>query len=42
MARWLRNPQSVDALTAMPNLGITEGDVAISLRFLQRCFESGM
>ena len=26
MARWLRNPQSVDPMTAMPNLGVTERD----------------
>lgn len=26
MARWIRNPQDVDALTAMPNLGVTERD----------------
>jgi len=26
MVRWLRNPQSVDPMTAMPNLGVTERD----------------
>lgn len=26
MARWVRNPQSIDPLTAMPNLGVTERD----------------
>ena len=26
MVRWIRNPQNVDALTAMPNLGVTERD----------------
>jgi cytochrome c len=26
MVRWLRNPQAVDPLTAMPNLGVTEED----------------
>ena len=26
MVRWLRNPQDVDPRTAMPNLGVTEGD----------------
>lgn len=26
MIRWLRNPQSIDPLTAMPNLGVTERD----------------
>jgi cytochrome c1 len=26
LARWVRNPQDVDALTAMPNLGVTERD----------------
>ena len=26
MIRWIQNPQGVDALTAMPNLGVTEED----------------
>lgn len=26
MSRWLRDPQNVDPLTTMPNLGVTEGD----------------
>jgi cytochrome c1 len=26
MTRWIRNPQHVDPLTAMPNLGVTERD----------------
>lgn len=26
MARWLHDPQSIDALTAMPNLGVTQQD----------------
>ena len=26
MVRWLRNPQEVDSLTAMPNVGLTEDD----------------
>jgi mono/diheme cytochrome c family protein len=26
MVRWLRNPQAIDANTAMPNLGVTERD----------------
>ena len=26
MIRWLQNPQGVDPLTAMPNLGVTEQD----------------
>ena len=34
MARWLRNPQSVDARTAMPNLGVTERDARDIAAFL--------
>lgn len=26
MIRWIRNPQGVDSLTAMPNLGVSERD----------------
>lgn len=26
MVRWIQNPQAVDELTAMPNLGVTESD----------------
>ena len=26
MVRWLRNPKSIDPLTAMPDLGVTERD----------------
>jgi cytochrome c1 len=26
MIRWLQNPQAVDHLTVMPNMGITEAD----------------
>jgi cytochrome c len=26
MTRWIRDPQGVDSLTAMPNLGVTEED----------------
>lgn len=26
LIRWIRNPQAVDPLTAMPNLGVTEID----------------
>jgi cytochrome c1 len=26
MMRWLRDPRAVDPLTAMPNVGLTEGD----------------
>jgi cytochrome c2 len=26
MVRWIVNPRAVDSLTAMPNLGVTEGD----------------
>jgi cytochrome c1 len=26
LVRWIRNPQSIDAQTAMPNLGVTERD----------------
>ena len=26
MVRWIRNPQGVDSLTAMPNLGVSERD----------------
>ena len=26
MIRWIQNPQGVDPLTAMPNLGVTEAD----------------
>ena len=34
MARWIRNPQAVDALTAMPNLGVTEADARDIAAFL--------
>ena len=34
MARWIRNPQAVDALTAMPNLGVTERDARDIAAFL--------
>ena len=34
MAAWLRNPQSIDALTAMPNLGVTERDARDIAAFL--------
>jgi cytochrome c len=26
MIRWIQNPPGVDRMTAMPNLGVTEGD----------------
>ena len=26
MIRWIRNPKEVDQLTAMPNVGVSEGD----------------
>jgi len=26
MIRWIRDPKSVDPLTAMPNVGVTESD----------------
>ncbi len=34
MATWLQNPQSVDALTAMPNLSVTERDARDIAAFL--------
>ncbi len=34
MVRWIRNPQDVDALTAMPNLGVTEHDARDIAAFL--------
>ncbi len=34
MVRWIRNPQDVDALTAMPNLGVTESDARDIAAFL--------
>lgn len=34
MVRWLRNPQEVDPLTAMPNLGVTERDARDIAAFL--------
>ncbi len=34
MVRWIRNPQNVDALTAMPNLGVTEHDARDIAAFL--------
>ena len=34
MTRWLRDPQSVDALTAMPNLSVTERDARDIAAFL--------
>jgi cytochrome c1 len=26
MVRWIVNPRAIDSLTAMPNLGVTEGE----------------
>lgn len=34
MIRWIRGPQAVDRLTAMPNLGVTEQDATAIMRFL--------
>lgn len=34
MVRWIRNPQDIDALTAMPNLGVTEHDARDIAAFL--------
>ncbi len=34
MVRWIRNPQGVDPLTAMPNLGVTERDARDIAAFL--------
>lgn len=35
MVRWLRDPQAVDARTAMPNLGVTERDAHDLAAFLE-------
>ena len=34
MIRWIQNPQGVDPLTAMPNLGVTEEDARDSAGYL--------
>jgi len=36
MLRWIENPQAVDSLTAMPNMGVPDGDARDIASYLYR------